>query len=277
MADWIEETLASGRPGRATERVLHVLRDEPRFASYATAAEVALRAEVNVATVVRAAQQLGFTGWPALRVELRSRYLASLSAGEVLAEHSGSDVDPVRAAVRSDRESLRLLEQALEPERVRAVAAALHGARRTLVLGSGTFAAPGVQLSHAAGIMGYDVRLHESGGTSLANALARLGEGDLLVVCDLWMLPAALRRAVEIAAEESVPIALVTDRRASPLVSLADHVVTVPSEGVGMFPSLTAAMAVVHAVLAELARLGGEEALRAVRRAERLWERAELF
>ena len=125
--------------------------------------------------------------------------------------------------------------------------------------------------------MGYDVRLHESGGTSLANALAQLGEADLLVVCDLWMLPAALRRAVEIAAEESVSIALITDRRASPLVSLADHVVTVPSEGVGMFPSLTAAMAVVHAVLAELARLGGEEALRAVRRAERFWERAELF
>lgn len=277
MADWIEETLARGRLGRASERVLHVLRDEPRFASYATTAEVAARAEVNVATVVRAAQQLGFTGWPALRVELRSRYLASLSAGEVLAEHAGSDTDPVRAAVRSDRESLGLLEQTLEPDRVRAVAAAIHGARRTLVLGSGTFAAPGVQLSHAAGIMGYDVRLHDSGGTALANSLARMGEGDLLVVCDLWMLPVGLRRAVEIAAEESVAIALITDRRDSPLGALADHVVAVPSEGVGMFPSLTAAMAVVHAVLAELARVGGDAALESVRRAEELWRRAELF
>ncbi|GAA1107185.1 MurR/RpiR family transcriptional regulator [Nocardiopsis metallicus] len=277
MADWIEETLARGRLGRATERVLYVLRDEPRFVSYATAAEVAGRAEVNVATVVRAAQQLGFTGWPALRVELRSRYLASLSAGEVLAEHSGSDVDPVRAAVRSDRENLRLLERTLEPERVRAIAAAIHGARSTLVLGSGTFAAPGVQLSHAAAIMGYDVRVQDSGGTALANSLARMGEGDLLVVCDLWMLPVALRRAVEIAAEGDVAVSLITDRRDSPLVPLAGNVVAVPSEGVGMFPSLTAAMAVVHAVLAELARIGGEEALVAVRRAERLWERAELF
>ncbi|MBQ1080702.1 MurR/RpiR family transcriptional regulator [Nocardiopsis sp. B62] len=277
MADWIEETLERGRLGRASERVLHVLRDEPRFASYATAAEVAARAEVNVATVVRAAQQLGFTGWPALRVELRSRYLASLSAGEVLAEHAGSDTDPVRAAVRSDRENLRLLERTLEPERVRAVAAAIHGARSTLVLGSGTFAAPGVQLSHAAGIMGYDVRSLDSGGTALTNALARMGEGDLLVVCDLWMLPVALRRAVEIAAEESVSIALITDRRDSPLGVLADHVVAVPSEGVGMFPSLTAAMTVVHAVLAELARAGGEAALESVRRAEELWRRAELF
>ncbi|MBR8743324.1 MurR/RpiR family transcriptional regulator [Nocardiopsis sp. MG754419] len=277
MADWIEETLARGRAGKATERVLYVLRDEPRFASYATAAEVAERAEVNVATVVRAAQQLGYAGWPALRVELRSRYLASLSAGEVLAEHAGSDADPVRAAVRSDRENLRLLESTLDPERVRAIAAALHGARRTLVLGSGTFAAPGVQLSHAARIMGYDVGLHDSGGTALVNALARMDERDLLVVCDLWMLPLALRRATEIAAEESVPVALITDRRDSPLASVGAHVVVVPSEGVGMFPSLTAAMVVVHAVLAELARIGGDRALAAVRRTERLWERADLF
>ncbi|MEU3308058.1 MurR/RpiR family transcriptional regulator [Nocardiopsis sp. NPDC055551] len=277
MADWIEETLERGRAGRATERVLRVLRDEPRFASYATAAEVAERAEVNVATVVRAGQQLGYSGWPALRVELRSRYLASLSAGEVLAEHAGSDADPVRAAVRSDRENLRLLERTLEPDRVRAVAAALHRARRSLVLGSGTFAAPGVQLSHAAQIMGYDVRLHDSGGTSLVNALARMDERDLLVVCDLWMLPVALGRAARMAADESVPVALITDRRDSPLVAVADHVVVVPSEGVGMFPSLTAAMVIVHAILADLARVGGETALAAVRRTERLWEQAELF
>ncbi|MET9798274.1 MurR/RpiR family transcriptional regulator [Nocardiopsis alba] len=277
MADWIEETSARGRPGRATERVLGVLRDEPRFASYATAAEVAERAEVNVATVVRAAQHLGFSGWPALRVELRSRYLSSLSAGEVLAEHSESGADPVRAAVRADRENLRLLERTLEPERIEAIAAAIHGSRCTLVLGSGTFAAPGVQLSHAAVIMGYDVRIHDSAGTVLTNALARMGEGDLVVVCDLWMLPVALRRAVEIAAERSVRIALITDRRESPLVSSADEVVVVPSEGAGMFPSLTAAMTVVHAILAELARVGGEKALESVRTAERLWRDAELF
>jgi len=277
MADWIEEALAGGRLGRAAERVVAVLRDEPRFASYASTAELAARAEVNVATVVRTAQQLGFSGWPALRVELRSRYLASLSAGEVLAEHAGADADPVRAALRSDREVLRALEQTVDPERVRAVAAAIHRARRTLVLGSGTFAAPGLQLSHAAGIMGYDVQTREIGGTALVNALARMGEGDLVVLCDLWRLPVALRRAARIARDRSVQTAVLTDRRDSPLVEGAAHVVLVPSEGVGMFPSLTAAMSVVHAVLAELARMGGEDALRAVRETERLWREGELF
>ncbi|GAB3493725.1 MurR/RpiR family transcriptional regulator [Nocardiopsis coralliicola] len=277
MADWIETALAGGRLGRAAERVIRVLRDEPRFASYASTAELAGRAEVNVATVVRAAQQLGFSGWPSLRVELRARYLASLSAGEVLAEHAGADGDPVREAIRSDRAGLRVLDQTVDPDQVRAMAAAIHGARRTLVLGSGTFAAPGLQLSHAAGIMGYDVETCPVGGTALVNLLSRMGPRDLLFICDLWMLPVALRSAAAIAAERAVPLALLADRRDSPLAGTAAHVVVVPSEGAGMFPSLTPAMAVVHALLAELARVGGERALASVREAERLWRRAELF
>ncbi|WP_047869951.1 MurR/RpiR family transcriptional regulator [Nocardiopsis sp. RV163] len=277
MADWIEAALGGGRLGRAAERVVRVLRDEPRFASYASTAELAERAGVNVATVVRAAQALGFTGWPALRVELRSRYLASLSAGEVLAEHAGADADPVREAFRADREGLRDLERTLEPARVRALAGAVHRARRTRVVGSGTFAAPGVQLAHAAGIMGYDVERLELGGTGLVSALARMGPGDLLLACDLWRLPVALRSAALVARERSVPVAVITDRRDSPLAEGAEHVLLVPSEGVGMFPSLTPVMAVVHAVLAEMARLGGDAVLAAVRDTERLWESTELF
>lgn len=276
MPDWIEEALAGGRLGRAAERVVRVLRDDPRFASYASTAELAARAEVNVATVVRAAQQLGFSGWPALRVELRSRYLASLTAGEVLAEHADT-ADPVRDAVRSDREALRTLDRTLEPERVRALAQALHEARRTLVVGSGTFAAPGLQLSHAAGIMGYDVELRDTGGTALVAAVSRLRKGDLLLVCDLWRVPRVIRSAARMAAERSVTTAVITDRRDSPLVEGAAHVIVVPSEGVGMFPSLTPVTTVVHALLAELTRVGGDEALQAVRRTEALWEQAELF
>lgn len=277
MSDWIARALDGARLGRASERVVAVLRDEPRFASYASTAELAESAEVNVATVVRVAQQLGFSGWPTLRVDLRSRYLASLSAGEVLAEHAGSDADPVSAALAADRATLGLLERTIDQGQVRAIAAAVHQAGRTLVLGSGTFAAPGVQLSHAAGIMGYDVRLGELGGTAVLNTLARMGPDDLLVVCDLWMLPVALRRAVEVAVQRSVQVAVITDRRESPLVASAERIVVVPSEGVGMFPSLTAAMTVVHAVLAELARIGGPRALASVREAERLWREAELF
>ena len=111
--------------------------------SYASTSEAAALAGVNVATVVRAAQLLGFSGWPALRGEARSRYLSSLSASEVLSEHAAGAESPAWASVRSDLRNLQSLSQMLDPEQVESVARLIHDAGTTVVLGSGSFAAPG--------------------------------------------------------------------------------------------------------------------------------------
>ncbi|MGH1554141.1 hypothetical protein ACRAWF_25925 [Streptomyces sp. L7] len=63
-----------GTLGPQAGRVVHVLARAPQFAGYSSAREVAERAGVNVSTVVRTAQQLGFDGWPQLREELRARF-----------------------------------------------------------------------------------------------------------------------------------------------------------------------------------------------------------
>ena len=277
MWDWIAAAVQGERVGQAAGRVLSVLRDEPRLASYASTAALAQRAQVNAATVVRTAQLLGFAGWPELRLELRSRYLASLSAGEVLAEHAELDGDLVRAAISADRASLDILDSTIDAAAVRAIAAGIHQAHHTVALGSGAFAAPGIQLAHVAAIMGYSAVARQGGGTSLINDLRRLGRGDCVVVCDLWRLPREIAMAGQIAVERGATVTMITDRRDSALVSIASHVVVVPSEGVSLYPALAASMSVVHAVLAELARLGGTAALRSVEETERLWEQAELF
>ncbi|MDS1269038.1 SIS domain-containing protein [Lipingzhangella sp. LS1_29] len=280
MWDWIASAAAGERVGQAATRVLEVLGQEPRFASYASAAALAERAGVNAATVVRTAQLLGFTGWPELRLELRSRYLASLSAGEVLAEHAeaaGESGDLVHAAISADQANLGMLATTVDATAVRAIAAAMHAAGTTVALGSGAFAAPGVQLAHVAAIMGYAAVSRQGGGTSLINDLRRLGGGDCLVVCDLWRLPREIATAGRLAAERGATVAVLTDRRDSSLARNAAHVVVVPSEGVSLYPALAATMSVVHAILAELARLGGQRALESVAETERLWEQAELF
>jgi DNA-binding MurR/RpiR family transcriptional regulator len=59
-----------------------------------------------------------------------------------------------------------------------------------------------------------------------------------------------------------------SDLRRSALTELADHTATVPCEGTSHFPSLTASMAVVHAILAEITRTLGEPARAAMRATE---------
>lgn len=274
---WIADLAAATTTGPAATRVVDVLATQPHLASYASTAELASRAGVNVATVVRTARQLGFSGWPALRLEVRSRYLASLSARQVYAEHDAAVATPAIDAIRRDIENLETLAATIDVAALQAVAATIDAASKTVVVGSGTFAAPGLQLVHIGTTMGREMQLERHFGTHLANTVARMRPEDCLVAFSLWWLPRQVLEATEIANERGVSTCVVTDRRMSPLSELADHVVVVPSEGVSSFPSLTPAMAVVHGILAELTRLGGEDARQGVERTEAVWARMGLF
>jgi DNA-binding MurR/RpiR family transcriptional regulator len=183
----------------------------------------------------------------------------------------------VSSAIRRDIENLEILSRTVDEDAVRAIANAVHSARRTVVTGSGTFAAPGVQLAHACTTMGLDVMMERNFGTQLANTVRRLVAGDCLVTVNFWWLPRAVVHATRIAHERGATTCVLTDLHSSPLAAAANHLVVIPSEGVGPFPSLVPAMSVVNGVHAEISRLGGGEVSNAMGEAEGIWERMELF
>lgn len=277
LPGWVLARLAGRVPGEAVLKVLTALAVNPRQLSYASTAHAAQVAGVNVASVVRAGQLLGYDGWPGLRADVRSRYLAGLSAAQVLDEHGDAAASPSGAAVQRDLRNLQDLAAVLDDEQIRRVAGLVQRAGTTLVLGSGSFAAPGLQLAHIAATVGYDARLHRDGGTSLLNAASLLRPGDCLVLFRLWRSPREMMSAARVAADGGASVVVVSDRGTQEIRDVADEVVLVPSEGASMFPSLTAAVSVVHAVLAELIHLDEEHATAASDRAEALWGELGLF
>lgn len=271
LSDWVRDRLGGRTPGHGVLKVLRAMSSHLREMSYASTAEAATLAGVNVATVVRAAQLLGYAGWPALRAEARSRYLRSLSASEVLDEHAATSRSPTWAAVRRDVRNLQELAEVLDTAQLARVARHVHEARTTLVLGSGSFAAPGLQLAHVAATVGHDVRLHREGGTALLNAAALLRPGDCLVLFRLWRSPREVMDAARVARGNGATVVVVSDQATQDAVEVADELVLVPSEGASLFPSVTAAVTVAHAVLANLVAMDEDRARAASDRAEGLW------
>lgn len=277
LPDWVRERVPGDSVGRGATQVIEVLELHPQIASYASTSDIAKRARVNEATVVRTAQLLGFRGWPALRLEVRSRYLASLSAGQVLSEHLAQSRSSAADAIRQDVSNLESLIRGVDVEEIAAVAALLISCRRGVVVGSGTFAAPGMQLAHMAQTMGYDFRLQTGGATALFNDAALLGVKDCLVVMSFWWVPKHLVAAAQIAHDNGCAVVVVSDRRTSPLAPLASHTLIAPSEGASLFPSLAAPMTIVHCLLAEIVSRD-EQGIRAtVERNEQLWRQHDLF
>lgn len=247
VAEWLAGTSPAGGLSPKLQSVYHVLQTQPSFASYASAAEVAERAGVNVATVTRCAQSLGFTGWPHLQTGLRDTFLSSRLADRIDIADS-----PVHAAIDRDLHNLHLAAQSVDPEQVRGFVDAIAGARRTVVLGFGTHAAVGHVLATLGANRGLDMVMVDQGGVRLANALAALGTDDCLVAISFWQYYRDTTTAIEMAREAGAAVCVLTDSTGSPAARLADHTLVVPTEGVSFFPSMTAALSVVYGVLADL-------------------------
>ena len=262
----LEQRAARSSLGAQAERVVQIIARMPQFASYASAREVAERAGVNVSTVVRTAQQLDFNGWTDLRQTVRTEYLDSLSSTEPA---RAAPSDAVSIGLRQDMTNL---SATATPENIRAInniADAIHSARRTVVITTGSGAGPAQILSYLGSIHGYDIQVAAGPATTQAVAVSHMDERDCLIVINVWRLTRALRDLTDLGRERGATIGVLTDLQSSPLTGAANHVILTPIEGADATPSLTAIVSVVQAILAVLARSATRSSLAAV---ERAWD-----
>jgi DNA-binding MurR/RpiR family transcriptional regulator len=277
LTEWLDSRVEGRKLAARQMQVIGILRSQPRLASYGSVSDIAAVAASNASTVTRTAQTLGFKGWADFQFELRSRFLASLSAVEVAAEHNGHISSPAQAAVSTDRANLAHFERTLDVETVHAIAKAIANARQTFIVAAGSYAIPGKALEHNAIIAGYNVRLLDADVAALTNAIARLGAEDLVIAISLWRVYDSTIRAVEIAHNIGAPIVSITDSAGSPVAVHAQHRIVVPTEGAGFFPSLTGAVTAVQAIAVELASLDRERSTQNIAASERAWDQMRIM
>ncbi len=256
----------------ALDRVLQVLVTNPKLASYGEVGKIAAAADVNSSSVVRCAQALGFAGWPALQREIRARYLASLTSEETFATHSPSVSGPGHRAIFQDIQNLKDALETVDGDDVSAVVEAIAASRRTLVIGTGTFTAPGQVLAHLGSTIGFPISFESRGAVHLSSALAGFGPEDVLVVANVWRPIRDLLNATRVAKDQQARVVVITDSTRGPFRSLADHLLVVPSEGVSFFQSVTAATSLAYGILDGLAQRNPEKTKQRLTEARRRWE-----
>ncbi|BCW49917.1 MurR/RpiR family transcriptional regulator [Arthrobacter sp. StoSoilB13] len=277
LTEWLDSRVQGRKLAARQMQVVGILRSQPRLASYGSVSDIAAAAASNASTVTRTAQTLGFKGWADFQFELRSRFLASLSAVEVAAEHNGHISSPAQAAVSTDRANLAHFERTLDADTIHLIAKAIAGARQTFIVAAGSYAIPGKALEHNAIIAGYNVRLLDADVAALTNAIARLGAEDLVIAISLWRVYDSTIRAVDIAHNIGAPVVSITDSAGSPVAVHAQHRIVVPTEGAGFFPSLTGAVAAVQAIAVELASLDRERSNQNIAASERTWDQMRIM
>lgn len=271
LASWLHGLVPPTGLGKQGSAVLQAIVDEPETASYEGVVALAELAGVNVGTITRTAQSLGFSGWPALRREVRKRFIAHLGT-----TRTGSPSEPVAPALRAitrDLDNLAAAVRHLDVGTIKRMAQAVAQARKTYLVAESTYGSIATALAQTARLAGYDVEAVTTGSLEIANRLAHIDTDGVVVIFAHWRYVKNAERTGRAAKDRGARAFLLTDTRSPDASAWSDGTVRVPAEGPTFFPSLVPCLSVGQALVAELAALDPDRSATAIADAEAYWRR----
>lgn len=272
VSGWLQRLTSGKQLTKKTSTVLRVLSANPRMASYESVSVVAKRAGVSISTITRAAQGVGFSGWPAFQDELRAVYISSLSVAEISAHRQGAPEMPSYAWISRDRDNLNNYAKTADFDKLARVAQCIADSKRAFVVGMGSYNGVGQILAHTADLYGYDVRLITE-SAQVANAVAHQRPGDLFIIINFWRIYSMTNAIVDACTERGGSIILIGENIPREVEEKCLESIRIPTEAVGFSPSLTVVMSAIHAIVAELQNLNKEYSTLMVQAAETEWSR----
>lgn len=243
-------------PAQAQRGGRYVL-DHPDDVVIFSMREIAERAEVSPATLVRLATLLGFAKWSELRLvhseNLRSAPAAYIDRARDVVDSADRDI--VQETFVAHHANLAHTEAVNRSGAIRDAAETLARADRILVAAFMSCRAPGHTFVYLGrmlrdGVIALDAE-------TLPADLLTLRDTDVVLSINFQPYSRQIHRIAEAVERSGAGLVCLSDSRASPLTPLADHVLLFGAAGPSFFPSITAAAALVESLLtAMLASLG---------------------
>lgn len=255
----LDERLAASadRLAPAEEKVARFFAEHREEAAFLSAAEVADVLGTSGATVVRAAQALGYAGFPELKEELRdairTRTTPITRIGRSLDE-LGADPEAVLDHVLAGTaELIAETRRAMRPQDFKRAVEILRKAQRVVVIGLGPNRGLADHVAQGLRRFGKRASLVASRGQAMAEDIVELGSGDALLVIAHERVTTEVSVPLDLAKSRSVPVVLVTDRLGLALEGRYAAALTALRGGPETYPISAVTLAVLEALLIALA------------------------
>ncbi|HJP79398.1 MAG TPA: MurR/RpiR family transcriptional regulator [Pseudonocardiaceae bacterium] len=242
------------------QRIARLLLSDAEGCAFRTISETARLAEVHESSLVRFANSLGLSGYPALtalcREQLREKaqLVNRLESATFL---GGAGGDLIGSIAEQDQANVARTLATIEPEDWERAVGWLADAPRVHVVGLR-------KCFSVAYLFGYLLRLvrrevHQLGTApgGLVEELRDLAEGDVLVGISIHRYSRDTLAAVALAAERGLRVVVLTDNPSSPLARYADACFYVECGGVTILRSMVGFVSLTQAlVTATAVKLG---------------------
>ncbi|MCA9858241.1 MAG: MurR/RpiR family transcriptional regulator [Thermomicrobiales bacterium] len=244
------------------QRLAQFLAENPSVVAFASASEIGRSVEMSTATVVRFAQALGYSGYPAFQEVVRAAYLRTLRPLESLENLSRSRRDIFEGQVHRDIDNLRRSLHTLMVDRSAIIdlARRIAASSGVVVAANGVDGAIALLLGHYLRLLGFRSLTELRGGGDLVEAIAPLGAGDCLIAIEFGQSEGGLAKTIAWAQSRGVFTAAITDSAYSATARAADAVFVQVTEGETAIRSFVAPLSMIQGLLGHLLQISSPEA-----------------
>ena len=271
----LDERIAAARPdlSPAEDRVASFFAQHREEVVFLSAVEIAARLDTSDATVIRAAQSLGYSGLPDLKTELRdalrTRATPTLRLGRSLEELGEDPAAVLEHVLATEMELLHDARKTLRPEDFSRALDLLAKAERVVIQGLGPNAPLAEYFAARLRRMRRPALAVGERGQALADALLDMRKGDVVIVLAYDRQNPESELTLERARDLGLPSILVTDTLGLALAGQFTVALSARRAGGGMFHLSAITIVVLDTLLFGLA---GRDRVGALGAAEELQE-----
>jgi DNA-binding MurR/RpiR family transcriptional regulator len=271
--------------GGKAHTALAKLVERPEEVAVRTITELAASLGVNASTLTRLSRRLGYEGFVDFQTVFRNslaqshRHFYSQQAERLVAGASarasvprlgqgGPQVDTVMQLARESSTNVEGFLSQLVEDDLNGASLLLANAPRVRVFGLRQFHALASFLTYALGMIRTDVELLDAAGLGIAEGLAQLQPGDVVVVTSVAPYTRSVAQVATAASDAGLSVIAITDTRASPLVPPSRYAFFIPHNSSFFSNSMGAYVVFCEGFLNLVATQLGTRALQALERRE---------
>ncbi|PRR81081.1 MurR/RpiR family transcriptional regulator [Clostridium vincentii] len=243
-------------------------------AAFMTAAKLGLSVGVSESTVVRFANELGFSGYPTLQRALQELIKNKLTTVQrlELSKDFASDEDALKGVLKADIENIRATLEKINPYTFEQVLNSIFQAKNIYIIGLRSSTTLSEFLGFYLNVILQNVKVVSYGISDIFEQMINIHEGDLVIGIGFPRYAAKTVDALDFSKARGATVVALTDSLLSPLATKADYTLIAQSNMASFVDSLVAPLSVINALIMAVGMREKENVSNIFGSLEQIWQ-----
>ena len=248
-------------------------------AAFMTAAKLGISVGVSESTVVRFANELGFSGYPKLQKALQELIKNKLTTVQrlELSNDFASHGAALKGVLKADMENIRATLEKINPYTFEDVLNSIFEAENIYIIGLRSSTALAEFLGFYLNIILQNVRIVSYGISDIFEQMINIGEGDLVIGIGFPRYATKTIDVLDFSKARGAKVVAITDSLLSPLAAKADSTLIAQSNMASFVDSLVAPLSVINALIIAVGMREKENIADIFANLENIWQEYNVY